>query len=110
LEHSILKSEYWKKQVETYRNSGKSANAWSKEQGISYSTLLYWIQKFCKESVTQSAEEPVFATVTHAIPSTSGGDRAITLRVSGLVAEISNHCNRDLLNDMFAMLTAYGHL
>ena len=37
--------EKWAEIIEEYRGSGKSQRVWSKEQGITRSTLRYWLER-----------------------------------------------------------------
>ena len=41
--------EYWKKKILEYKESGKSLVEWCREQGVSYRTYHYWVNRLSKD-------------------------------------------------------------
>jgi hypothetical protein len=88
-------------QIEAYRNSGKTAQAWCDENQLNIHTLKYWIQKLNRQEKDKSApqwvsliqEPPASSSITihigvATIEVTSGFDSQLLRQVMGILKEI----------------------
>ena len=72
------------------RSSGMTVRAWCRENGLSEKTYYYWQRRlFQTLSEQQKAHQTAFAEVTPPQPGCSG-NLAVTVRISGVEAEIHN--------------------
>ena len=88
------------KQVEAYRNSGKTAQIWCDENQLNIHTLKYWIQKLNRQEkdsnvpqwVSLIQDQPASASLTIRVGSasidiTSGFDSQLLRQVVGILKE-----------------------
>ena len=74
------------------RSSGMTVRAWCQENGLSEKTYYYWQRRLFQglSEQQQAIWQPAFAEITPAPNSRSSGGVAVTVRISGVEADIHN--------------------
>lgn len=85
--------EDWTARIMACRNSGMTVRAWCQENGLPEKTYYYWQRRLFQtlsEQQQQIIQQPAFAEITPAPNSGSSGGVAVTVRISGVEADIHN--------------------
>jgi len=85
------------KQVEAYRNSGKTAQVWCDENQLSIHTLKYWIQKLNRQE--KDHRRPQWVSLMES-PSSS----SLTIRVGSAAIEVTGDSDLQLLRKVMSVL------
>ena len=81
--------ELWAERISACRSSGQKVNAWCKANGICEQTYYKWKKRLFE--MAQAEREVQFVEVTPVqMPSASPSGVAVTIRISGMDAEIHN--------------------
>lgn len=86
------------RQVEAYRNSGKTAQVWCDENQLNIHTLKYWIRKLNRQE--EDKNTPQWVSLIQEQPPSSG----ITIRVGSIAIEITIDFDPQLLRQVVAIL------
>jgi hypothetical protein len=81
-EEKITKRDYWRGQVERWKESALSQEMYCKEAGINYNTFIYWRGIFLAETQAKPVKSkftPVRVTATH--PMVSNGSGVIQIKL-----------------------------
>ncbi len=90
--------ELRRKQVEAYRNSGKTLQVWCEENQTSIHTLRYWIQKLNRQETDKSI--PQWVSLINETPASSG----ITIRIGSAVIEVAGGVDPQLLQQVINVI------
>lgn len=76
--------ELWKKYVAEWESSGKSCKQWTKDNNLSYHSLLYWRQKYAKTSPTPPTAQKTFIELQDQAPASCG----VVLEIAGVMVRL----------------------
>lgn len=84
--------ESWTARIIACRGSGMTVRAWCQENGLSEKTYYYWQRRLFQllSEQQQAIRQSAFAEITPASNSRSSGGVAVTVRISGVEADIHN--------------------
>ena len=84
--------EDWTARIMACRSSGMTVRAWCQENGLSEKTYYYWQRRLFQvlSEQQQAIRQPAFAEITPAPNSGSSGGVAVTVRISGVEADVHN--------------------
>lgn len=83
--------ENWTARIMACRSSGMTVRAWCQENGLSEKTYYYWQRRlFQALSEQQPIRQPAFAEITPVPNVRPSGGVAVTVRISGVEADIHN--------------------
>lgn len=84
--------ENWTAKIMACRSSGMTVRAWCQENGLSEKTYYYWQRRLFQvlSEQQQAIRQPAFAEITPAPNSRSSGSVAVTVRISGVEADVHN--------------------
>jgi hypothetical protein len=96
--------QFWKSQVQAFRESGQTASLWCTSRGISLSKLRYWIKK--EDSVVErSSEDNQIEWISALIPE-SQGKSSLRISIGNTVIEASPEASRELFEIALRLLAA----
>ncbi|MGM9640859.1 MAG: IS66 family insertion sequence element accessory protein TnpA, partial [Faecousia sp.] len=85
--------ENWTAGIMACRSSGMTVRAWCQENGLSEKTYYYWQRRLFQalaEQQQQTIPQPAFTEITLAPNVRPSGGVAVTVRISGVEANIYN--------------------
>ena len=84
--------EYWTAKIIARRSSSMAARAWCQENGISEKTYYYWQRRLFQtlSEQQQAIRQPAYAEITPTPNVQPSGGVAVTVRISGVEAEVYN--------------------
>ena len=84
--------ENWTTRIMACRSSGMTVRAWCRENGLSEKTYYYWQKRLFQtlSEQQQAIQQPAFAEITPAPNVRPSCGVAVTVRISGVEAEIYN--------------------
>lgn len=84
--------ENWTARIMACRSSGMTVRAWCQENGLSEKTYYYWQRRLFQtlSEQQQSIRQPAFAEITPTPNVRPSSGLAVTVRTSGVEAEIYN--------------------
>ena len=84
--------ESWTARIMACRGSGMTVRAWCQENGLSEKTYYYWQRRLFQalSEQQQAIQQPAFAEITPAPKVRPSGGVAVTVRISGVEADIYN--------------------
>ena len=81
--------ENWTARIMACRGSGMTVRSWCQENGLSEKTYYYWQRRlFQTLSEQQAIRQPAFAEITPTPNVRPSSGVAVTIRISGVEAEI----------------------
>ena len=93
----------WAERISACRSSGQKVNAWCKANGICEQTYYKWQKRLFE--IAQVEQEAQFVEVTPVqMLSVSPGGVAVTIRISGMEAEIHNGANAATVETVLRIL------
>ena len=97
--------ENWTARIMACRGSGMTVRAWCRKNGLSEKTYYYWQRRlFQTLSEQQAVHKTAFAEVTPLQPVCSAVHVAMTVRVSGVEADIYNGADAATVETVLRML------
>ena len=84
--------ENWTTRIMACRSSGMTVRAWCQENGLTEKTYYYWQRRLFQtlSEQQQAIRQPAFAEITPTPNVRPSGGIAVTVRTSGVEAEIYN--------------------
>ena len=107
------KADLWADRIHAFQESGLSRKDWCQQNGISQSTLGYWIRKIQSGTPeTGAASDPVFAKLPSEqdLQFNAGtGNHPVTILLpENIQIEIGAGCPAKLLTTLLQALTSYA--
>ena len=98
--------ENWTAKIMACRSSSMAARAWCQENGISEKTYYYWQRRLFQtlSEQQQAIRQPAFAEITPTPNVRPSSGVAVTIRISGVEAEIYNGADAATLETVLRIL------
>lgn len=99
--------ENWTARIMACRSSGMTVRAWCQENGLSEKTYYYWQRRLFQALAgqqQQTIQQPAFAEITPAPNGRPSGGVAVTVRISGVEADIHNGADADAVETVLRIL------
>ena len=99
--------ENWAARIMACRSSGMTIRAWCQENGLSEKTYYYWQRRLFQvlaEQQQQTIHQPAFAEITPTPNIQPSGGIAVTVRISGVEADIHNGADASTVETVLRVL------
>ena len=96
--------QFWKAQVQAFRESGETESLWCESKGINKSKLRYWIRK--EDSVVEGSSEDNQVDWISAVIPASQGKSSLRISIGNTVIEASPDASRELFEIALRVLAA----
>ncbi|MBP1921002.1 IS66 family insertion sequence element accessory protein TnpA [Youngiibacter multivorans] len=96
--------QFWKAQVQAFRESGQTVSLWCESNGINKSKLRYWIRK--EDSVVEGSSEDNQVDWISAVIPASQGRSSLRISIGNTVIEASPDASRELFEIALRVLAA----
>lgn len=98
--------ENWTARIMACRSSGMTVRAWCQENSLSEKTYYYWQRRLFQVLSEQQRTigQPAFAEITPAPNGRPSGGVAVTVRISGVEADIHNGADASTVETVLRIL------
>ena len=112
--NATAKADFWADRIHAFQESGLSRKEWCRQNGISQSTLGYWIRKLQREAAEAERDsEPVFAKLPseqelHFCTAGTGNPPVMICFPGNVRIEVAADCPARLMTALLQALKNYA--